>query len=438
MDRRETLRWDAVVASVRELARGAGAFFAVQCVGTGLAFVAQVYLARVLGAPAYGDYTVAYGWIALLSVLCTGGHAAAALRFSSQYLGAQDWARLRGYFAVAGTAVAISSAGIAILLLIASRLGAAGFGDNVAAALAVGALVMPLQAGLIVAASILRGLRWPALSQVPASLLQPSLLIACVAIAPAIGHATGGREAMIWTTLSTAAAFAATCVLIRAKTPVGVRAAVAVRETPGWTRVALPMLAIAGLNVVMQRADVLIVGAQLGTQAAGVYSAATKLALLVSFGLTAVNAWVAPAIADLHARGERAELQRVVRLAARGVTAFTLPVALGTVCAGGWLLGLFGPAFESGWAALSILCLGQLVNALLGPVGYLMTMTGNQSEAARILGVSALANVVLCALLTPRFGIVGAALGTAFAQVLWNVWMSVAVWRRLGVRATVI
>jgi O-antigen/teichoic acid export membrane protein len=77
------------------------------------------------------------------------------------------------------------------------------------------------------------------------------------------------------------------------------------------------------------------------------------------------------------------------------------------------------------------------VNALLGPVGYLMTMTGNQGEAARVLTVAALVNVLACALLTPRFGLAGAAAGTALAQVIWNVWMSVLVWRRLGVRATV-
>jgi O-antigen/teichoic acid export membrane protein len=85
---------------------------------------------------------------------------------------------------------------------------------------------------------------------------------------------------------------------------------------------------------------------------------------------------------------------------------------------------------------LVILAAGQLVNALVGPVGFLMTMTGQQDAAARILVVHALANLAGLALLTPRFGPEGAAVATSFVRASWNLVLLFVVWRRLGVRST--
>lgn len=420
----------------RSLLRGAGGFLAVQVAGTGLAFAAQVLLARLLGAAAYGDYVVAYAWVALLAAPATAGHSTAALRFVAQYAGAGDWARLRGYLNVAlGSTALVTGAAALALAAAAARL---PVDSAFSAALWAGAFVLPLQSGLVLLSSILRGLRFPVWSQVPASLVQHGVMIGCAALSVLLLWPPSSAAAMRWAGIASAAALAGALALLVRGLPREARRVRRMREGGTWTRVALPLLWITGVNLVMQRADVLIVGAVVDSEAAGVYSAASRLSLLIGFGLTAVNAWMAPAIADLHARGDRAGLQRVVTLAARAITAFTLPVAVGLVAAGEWLLGLFGAGFAAGRVALGVLCIGQVANALLGPVGYLMTMTGNQAAAARILTVAALANVALCALLAPSFGIEGAALGTAFAQVLWNVWMSVEVRRRLAVRATVL
>jgi O-antigen/teichoic acid export membrane protein len=142
-------------------------------------------------------------------------------------------------------------------------------------------------------------------------------------------------------------------------------------------------------------------------------------------------------IADLHDRGQRAELQQLVRVAARLIFAATLAFTLVVVALGREILDLFGPEFRAGYIALLILCAGSLVNALAGPVGSLMTMTGQQSTAAVILAVNAAANLVLSAILIPRYGVEGAAVATAVTTAGWNLGMAVAAWKRLGLRATI-
>nr|WP_277879386.1 polysaccharide biosynthesis C-terminal domain-containing protein [Coleofasciculus sp. FACHB-712] len=98
---------------------------------------------------------------------------------------------------------------------------------------------------------------------------------------------------------------------------------------------------------------------------------------------------------------------------------------------------LFGSSFVEGLPALVILTVGQMVNALSGSVGFLMTMTGHQREAALIIGSSAILNVVLNAALIPYLGINGAALSTALTTALWNIIMLVYVNKQLKINSTI-
>jgi O-antigen/teichoic acid export membrane protein len=143
-------------------------------------------------------------------------------------------------------------------------------------------------------------------------------------------------------------------------------------------------------------------------------------------------------ISELYWRGSHAELQRLVRLAAFGVLATAIPALVVLVILGSFVLRLFGPNFDAGYAALVTLCCGQLVNALAGSVGLLMSMTGHQKEAAGIVAVAAVLNVVLNLALIPRFGMVGAAVATATTTALWNLAMLAYVWKNLGVNPTIL
>jgi O-antigen/teichoic acid export membrane protein len=95
-------------------------------------------------------------------------------------------------------------------------------------------------------------------------------------------------------------------------------------------------------------------------------------------------------------------------------------------------MGWFGEAFEAGATCLVWLAAGQAVNALCGPVMYLLNMTGHERPAQRIVWAAALVNLALNLWAIPRFGIAGAAVATALSMALWNVAAAVAVKRLLG------
>ncbi len=86
---------------------------------------------------------------------------------------------------------------------------------------------------------------------------------------------------------------------------------------------------------------------------------------------------------------------------------------------------------------LIFLC-GQIVNALAGSVGLIMTMTGHQNQAGAIVAVSAAVNIILNALLIPLSGLRGAAISTAFTMALRNITILIYIRRRLGINSKVV
>jgi O-antigen/teichoic acid export membrane protein len=128
-----------------------------------------------------------------------------------------------------------------------------------------------------------------------------------------------------------------------------------------------------------------------------------------------------------------------VHHAARLTFVVTAAVAIAIAIAGYWVLGLFGKGFaEAAYIPLLIILAGQCVAAMSGPTGFLMTMTRYERQASWFMALAAVLNVVFSVALIPAFGLIGAALATAFGSVAWNVSGLAFVRTRLGVNPTVL
>jgi O-antigen/teichoic acid export membrane protein len=176
-----------------------------------------------------------------------------------------------------------------------------------------------------------------------------------------------------------------------------------------------------------------MIGAIHTPESAGIYAASSQLAELVIFAMIAVEMIAAPLISELYSSGNHEQLQRIVTLATRLASLFSIIVAFLLGLFGDTVLSIYGEQFTLGYTALLVLITGQIINALSGSSGLILIMTDHQKSAARIAGASALANVLMNLALIPRFGITGAAIATSASIVLWNLWMHYDVKRRLGI-----
>ena len=195
----------------------------------------------------------------------------------------------------------------------------------------------------------------------------------------------------------------------------------------GW-----PMLLGSAMFLVMSWTDTLLLGHFMDEAEVGVYRVAFRLAAVITLVQAAVNSYAAPWFAERHAVGDHQGLRQALAQTTGLNVAFSVPAFVALAVAPAWWLGWFGPAFEEGAACMLCLAMGQLVNALCGPVMYLLNMTGHERVAQRIVWVAALLNLALNVWAIPRFGILGAAASTAATMVLWNVAAAVAVHKRLG------
>ncbi|MCB1033844.1 MAG: polysaccharide biosynthesis C-terminal domain-containing protein, partial [Acidobacteria bacterium] len=283
------------------------------------------------------------------------------------------------------------------------------------------------------------GLRRVALGLLPDQLVRPlslgALVLAFLLIA---GRGPEATETMVLAVASTLLALAFGQHWLRTCLPEGWRRAARETRSGEWRRVSFPLLLVAGLRRILQQTDVLVIGMVLGTTSAGIYFVAVRLAQLVAAGLGAVNSITAPLISELYSAGDHRQLQRTITHAAWGASLTSIPACLVLIFGRDFFLGLFGPEFTAAGASLILLCLAQIANALTGPVGWLLNMTGHQQVNARILAWITALNLVLNLPAILLWGIEGAALVTALLSAANNLWTWAVVRRRLKIDASVL
>lgn len=407
--------------------------------GTGISFVVQMILARLMGVDEYGMYAYAISWIAVLLIGARFGLDTLLMRMVAAYTAKKEWSALRGLLASAslisllvGCALALAAA--AVVWFLRDR-----FSDALFMTFLIGWIAIPLMALSALRQGALRGLKRVALAQIPENLLAPIVLgVSVVIFYFATNASPNSRTVITFYCASMAAAFLVGAFWLRRTLPSEVSEQKAVYHTREWTQTALPLMFMAGISVLMNKTDILMLGAMRGTSDAGIYHVAVRLAGLTSFCILAVNAIAAPMIAELYAEKKLAELQRVVGLAAWGIFAFSVPVCLVLIAGGRYILAIFGEEFVAGYGPLVALALGQVVASLCGSVGYLLTMTGHQNSAAIALTSGVVLNITLNAIMIPLYGAIGAAWATAISIMVWKGTMLLMVRHHIGINSTVL
>lgn len=425
--------------ATRQLARGTLISFLIQGIGAGLIFLSEILMARVLGAGGYGLFATVMAWLQVLVMVALLGSNHLLLRFVPTYVATGEWPLLRGLLRHCGRISLAVGAGI----FLAAALLLSGLGERVAAetrwAFLIGMATLPVAALSLQRQAILRGLHRVAVALSPELIARPALLMLLAAgLAWGLGRAVTAPVALAMNGVALIAAYLLGRYWQAAAMPAEVRAAPPAARSREWLRIAVPLFLIAGAQLLIVRMDIMLLGALAGHEDAGRYAAASRVADLIVFALASANVIVAPLIAGLHARGDVDGLQRMLAALAKGVLLLTVPLVVVVGLFGRPILGLFGAGYEVAYLPLLILVCGQVVNALSGPVDFVMSMTGQQVRMLQILALATGLNLVLNLALIPVLGLVGAAIATASTTVFWNLCMRWVVRRRLGVDASVL
>jgi O-antigen/teichoic acid export membrane protein len=395
-----------------------GAAQVLTVVAQALIAATHVVFARLYGRAIFGGYQAALAIAEVMARAGAGGADKAMLRYVAASRAAGDPDGVRAAIGT-GLRLCLLLGGVVgvVLLLTATPISRALGSPQLAPAVRVlvpitvlsGLLQIFIQASL--AARVTRANFWVR------GIVEPGLLLVAGVLAWTLGADLRGL-ATAHVLAAAATVLIAVLVVRRALRPGEREGLLAAPRLPGFTRFALPMGAAEFLNTILVRADVIILTALRGTEAAALYSAAEYLTRVVANIRYAFDSIVAGMMSEALHLGERERMRYNLALFTRWVVSVSAPLAASVIVLRRELLGgLYGDDFLAGAGALGILALSHFLNASLGLTGWVLVAAGRSRLVLlnNIAGV--ITNITLGFVLTARYGVVGTA-GAVLGGVL--------------------
>lgn len=402
------------------LNRRAFATFAVSAAGAGVGFVAHLFVARLVGKVDYGIYALMLSWVSVLAVFAQAGQDYNVLRFLPTYVLRGEWGKVRGLrrgigLLVLAISVAIALAGCAIVHVVGAR-----HTEAWRETFYIGFAMLPVLTQVQQSGAMHQAFKRAAASSFYVNIVRPIALIGILFFLITYMRRINAPIAAAASAAATLFALAASAWHLSRAWPAAARRVRVSYEFPGWLRIGLQLSVFSIVWAVGNRLDVLILGGLMGTGQVGPYYAAVQIANFCFYSSNAVNVVLQPLIAERYDAGDLADLQRVGRWASRLSLAGALIAGAIFALIGRWILGRFGPGFESAYLPLLILISSCCLAAGFGPVVTILALTRFQKQASLFVLIGVAVNGLMAAALVPRLGATGAATAWAASVLIWR------------------
>lgn len=416
------------------LIRSASGTFIIKVFSTALGMASAIVLARLLGVKGFGVYVFCLSVVQMLTVPAVLGGKQLLVREISAYLSKAEFSLMRGLLLRLRQAslcvallLALASAGVGILL---HREGDSRYLLPFLLSLP----LLPLLSSIQLQESALKGLRRIITGQIHL-ILRPLLVIVLMAMLFLyFGGILAPEYAIGAQVISASLLTFVLGVLLHRVMPEQSRYITPAFENRRWVKSALPFMLFEGMVMLNSQSSIILLGTLQDSEAVGLFRVAQRGMEVVRFSLIAVDMSLGPTASSLFALGEKKRLQQLVHKSILAIIGFSLPVTLGIIIAGKWIISLlFGPDYVSAYPALVILCVGNLLSLTMGSVGMLLNMTGFEKYAVWGLSIAAVTSVALNLILIPYFGITGAAIASPAGLIVCNILLVRWLYKNTGI-----
>ena len=404
-------------------------------------FVVQVLIVRYLSTTEFGAFAYALSLVTLGETLVTLGIDRAVGRFLPIYQERQEWSKLFGTIALVGGT--ILSLGLVLIVLVVGLAGTVGpsvVDNDLAVSLIVILVVLaPLQAADTMFANILAVFASPRAIFIRRFVLSPALRLAVVGLLVlgrfdvtflAAGYVLTGAIGVVVYGFLLARVLAQQGLLrhldVRRLHPPG-------REILVYT---VPLLSTDLVFLLMNTTDALLLGAFHGVDEVAAWRVVQPLGGLNQLVLSSFTLLFVPAASRLFVRGATQEMRGLYWQTAIWMAVSTFPIFIVTFAlAEPVIVALYEPRYASAAMLLSLLAVGRYIDVVLGFNGLTLRVFGNMRAIVAVNLFAAVVNLGLNLVLIPRFGALGAAMGTAATLVLYNIAKQVAMARATALPA---
>jgi len=418
------------------LVKGSSVSFVILVYNIGLTFLNSAVVANLAGDTVYGRYTYIMTWLNIFCVLSLFGYHTLAVREIPKLKNTLNFEGTKHYWQHTVWFVLLSSLLVAILgWTVLSYLGKIGVHNQLAFKFAIVAL--PFWTIALLISGILRGSKHIVDSQIPLKILLPTFYILAIGLLAFYFKTVSASMILAALLIALIGVFVSSWFLLRKDEPSILKKPKQISYQNTWAKVAFLFFfqgIIASLN---NRFDIIVLENYCSEAELAYYDIAIKISNLMGIVLLTVNLVIAPEIAKLYANKQLKKLEMLVQRSIKIACLASVPIALFLLIGGPVILKLFGKSFEAGYPVLIIFTFVQFINIGAGSVGNILNMTGHEKEVLGGIFISLIFNIGLNLFLVPRYGMIGAAIATGTAIVIWNLILWFMVKHKVGINASV-
>jgi O-antigen/teichoic acid export membrane protein len=373
--------------------------------------------------------------VPLIALPVAGGVPQLLTREIARYIHSREWGRYKGLLRALHVWVALGSV-LIILGFFLLKFTIIGFVDSRKVdLLSIAIFLVPLMGFAAVRAGAIKGMNRPSFAELPNLVIQPIIALFSILIVIRFFELDVNAAIHIQLFAATLSFIIASLIFLSVQPKIDhtIRPQY---EIAKWAPALLPFTVLALIGVFNAQIGVILVGLLSSNEEVAAMRIAERIGQFVMLSLTLVNLIIAPYIVLAHKEENILLLQRLAKKSAQGSFLLALPIGLLFIIFGDVLVGLaFGEEYvELSYLPIVIITVGQLVNVFFGSVSYFLTMSGHEKDTLKAQVLAVITNIIVCIILTPSFGAIGAAVGFTISMIIWNVILYRMVQKRLGIR----
>jgi len=417
----------AETTAVRRQIRGSSLLLAGRFFAQGVNFVGQIMIVRYLSQSDYGAWAYALSIVTLGQGVATFGLDRAITRFLPIYHEHQQYGKLFGtIFMVAGMILSIGLAMVLLFHAASGFLAESWISDQQALSLlSVLIFLAPVQAIDEVLLGMFAVFSSPRSIFLRKHVLSPGLKL-LVVLMLVTGHGSVFFLAGGFLLATLLGVVIYTVILLRLLYRQGLFEHFQLRSvTMPWREIlafTIPLLTSDLVHVVMHTMDVIVLQRYASVNEVATLRAVQPLAMMNQLVMASFATLFTPLAARMFARNNRQGINTLYWQTAIWIAVFSFPIfAVTFSIAQPVTVLLYGARYEQSAAILSLLSLGCFFNAALGFNGLTLKVYGKLRYIVIINIAAAALNLGAILLLVPRYGALGAAIGTCATLIVHNV-----------------
>ena len=413
--------------AVRGHIRGSSLLLAGRFLSKGLNFVVQILIVRYLSQSDYGALAYALSMVALVQAISTFGLDRAVTRFVPMYHEREEYGKLFGTIIM--VLLTIFTIGLTASLLfvgIERTVAPSLMPDRLAQSLFLILIFLaPVQAIDEVLVGLFAVFAHPRAIFFRKNVLAPLLKLAVVLVL----IWSGGNVFLVaggYLIAGLIGTLICTILLVRVLRRQHLFRHLDFRNLKmPWGEVlvfTIPLLTSELVHVVMHTMDVIVLGWYGDTRDVASLRAVQPMALMNHIVMAAFATLFTPVVARMLARGEHRQMNELYWQTAVWISILTFPIFVLTFSfADSVAVAAYGPRYASSGPILALLSLGCYINAALGFNGLTLKVCGRLKYIVVMNIAATLINLALILVLIPRYGALGAALGTCITVIIHTI-----------------